>query len=688
MKAFGTSKRLLLLFCLLVPLTGAFAQKKGKGHGVVEPYSISLLALQGPNATDVYVTVQTSDADFPVPPSLKKLQVKVFNSDGKLITVENTKDVPVTGDQATVSLAGLADARRVEVQVHIKTDQTVDEEVLDGSADVLKRPDLVVSAIDAPAQVILNTSFSVGATIRETNLEVGATATVTLWEGATPLGSVSGVHVEAGGEADVTFNGLTGSSVGLHQYTVAISAADPAEYDDTNNDSSFSILVVSPDLVISEINAPTQASVNIPFSIEAVIAETRLQVGASATVSLYEGESLLGSIPNVQVPAGGQVSAVFQGLTESTTGDHEYTVRISGATPEEFDTTNNDSSFTITFVAAADPMLYSINYNRTDNFYRHFLTTYCDGTYYEETQTGKTETLQYSALANPTYRLHAPFDQVIWEVETESGVVARHDTANLVPYSSSDDGNGTYVDYYEAYNGNSNFYYYLTIGGYPVNGEPFHYVNFQLTKYATNFLYIYHYADGTVDSTHANHDADSLLVSAGSLVKVRLLLSDDGHNLGGEGVSSVEQSHFGIDIPAGPGCPSTSMTIQYDRFHGDHDGTTDPSKLPTGATASVEIPLHASNSPETLPTETELDRNYPNPFNPSTTIRFQLPERRHVTVAVFNMLGQRVATLVDGEMSAGYHNVVWNAGSAPSGVYFVRMQAGAYTAIRRAILTK
>ena len=685
MNALGTSKRLLLLFCLLIPVTGMFAQKKG--HGVVEPFSINLLALRGPNATDVYVTVGTSDPAFPIPTSLKKLQVKAFDSKGKLITVENTKDVPMTGDQATVSLADLVDASRVEVQVHIKTAETVDEEVLTGAADVLKRPDLVVSAIDAPAQVNLSASFSVGATIRETNLEVGATATVTLWEGVTPLGSVAGVQVAAGGETDVEFNGLTGSPVGLHQYTVAISAADPAEYDDTNNDSSFSVLVVSPDLVVSEINAPTQANVNIPFSIEAVIAETRLQVGATATVSLYEGESLLGSIPNVQVAAGGHVSAVFQGLTESTTGDHDFTVKISGVTPEEFDTTNNDSTFTITFLAAADPMLYSITYNRTDNFYRHLLTTYCDGTYYEETQTGKTESLQYRAVANPSYRLHAPFDQVIWEVETESGVVARHDTANLVPYSSTDDGAGTYADYYEAENGSSNFYYYLTIGGYLIDGAPFHYIDFRLTKYATNFLYIYHYPTGVVDSTHVNHDADSLFVAAGSMLKVRLLLSDDGHNLGGEGFSPITQSHFGVDIPGGPGCPSTSNTVQYDRFQGIHDGTTDPSKLPTGATASVEIPLHASNS-ETLPAETELDRNYPNPFNPSTTIRFQLPERRHVTVAVFNMLGQRVATLVDGEMSAGYHNVVWNAGAAPSGVYFVRMQAGAYTAIRRAILTK
>ncbi|GEM_PF-1933188 len=78
---------------------------------------------------------------------------------------------------------------------------------------------------------------------------------------------------------------------------------------------------------------------------------------------------------------------------------------------------------------------------------------------------------------------------------------------------------------------------------------------------------------------------------------------------------------------------------------------------------------------ESVPEEFSLGRNFPNPFNPSTTITFTLPVDAVVSLDVFNVLGQRVALLVDGTMSAGYHSAVFDAWDLSSGMYFYRLTA-------------
>jgi hypothetical protein len=88
-----------------------------------------------------------------------------------------------------------------------------------------------------------------------------------------------------------------------------------------------------------------------------------------------------------------------------------------------------------------------------------------------------------------------------------------------------------------------------------------------------------------------------------------------------------------------------------------------------------------------LPSQVSLSQNYPNPFNPSTTISYQLPKASNVTLLIFNALGQRVATLVEGGQKAGFHKVQWNA-SVPSGIYFYRLQAGQYMETRAMTLLK
>ena len=69
-----------------------------------------------------------------------------------------------------------------------------------------------------------------------------------------------------------------------------------------------------------------------------------------------------------------------------------------------------------------------------------------------------------------------------------------------------------------------------------------------------------------------------------------------------------------------------------------------------------------------------LSQNYPNPFNSSTTIGYALPERSHVTLTVFNTLGQQVANLFQGEQEAGYHSGVFDAAGLASSIYLYRLQ--------------
>ena len=99
--------------------------------------------------------------------------------------------------------------------------------------------------------------------------------------------------------------------------------------------------------------------------------------------------------------------------------------------------------------------------------------------------------------------------------------------------------------------------------------------------------------------------------------------------------------------------------------------------------------LHAS----IIPNDHKLHANYPNPFNPTTTIRYDLAVDGDVTLVVYNMLGEMVSTMVSGYQKAGSHEATWNAMSdsgeeMASGVYFFKLQAGDFVQINKAILIK
>ena len=89
-----------------------------------------------------------------------------------------------------------------------------------------------------------------------------------------------------------------------------------------------------------------------------------------------------------------------------------------------------------------------------------------------------------------------------------------------------------------------------------------------------------------------------------------------------------------------------------------------------------------------LPAASRLKPNYPNPFNPFTTIEFDLSEHQRVTIEVFDPLGRQVDVVMDQHCSAGTHRVRWDAGNRASGVYYLHFRAGRSDQTRPMLLLK
>jgi hypothetical protein len=89
-----------------------------------------------------------------------------------------------------------------------------------------------------------------------------------------------------------------------------------------------------------------------------------------------------------------------------------------------------------------------------------------------------------------------------------------------------------------------------------------------------------------------------------------------------------------------------------------------------------------------IPLSYGIDGNFPNPFNPSTVIRFRVPEAGHTSVEVFNVMGQRVAVLLESPMAPGVHSVTLDAGSLASGMYMIRVRSGAWVGVHKVLLMK
>jgi len=136
--------------------------------------------------------------------------------------------------------------------------------------------------------------------------------------------------------------------------------------------------------------------------------------------------------------------------------------------------------------------------------------------------------------------------------------------------------------------------------------------------------------------------------------------------------------------------PGPDFGLTPKRFDADEDGDGSGDGDDDGGTGSGDGGIGTSDPDDraNLPKEFALGSAYPNPFNPSTVVPFELAAAGHVNLAVYDVMGRRVATLVNGTMSAGRHTLTWDAAGLPSGVYMVRLAAGGKQFVSKATLLK
>lgn len=138
-------------------------------------------------------------------------------------------------------------------------------------------------------------------------------------------------------------------------------------------------------------------------------------------------------------------------------------------------------------------------------------------------------------------------------------------------------------------------------------------------------------------------------------------------------------SNFGWIITGNEAIDKTAK-----RFDSRENATTaNRPQLTVNYTTSTSVAING-----TAPVDFGLIGNYPNPFNPSTRVEFALPGEEHARLSVYNLLGIRVATLVDGRTTAGRHAVTWDATGMPTGMYFAVLEAGRMRSMKRMVLAK
>ena len=184
--------------------------------------------------------------------------------------------------------------------------------------------------------------------------------------------------------------------------------------------------------------------------------------------------------------------------------------------------------------------------------------------------------------------------------------------------------------------------------------------------------------------------AAGYFLTAGDISASRIASWDGSHwSPMGSGMSGVRLGRFDPYPYVG------TLAVYDEKLIAGGNFTMDGNKVSAGLAAwtkhdPTDVEEHDGT---TLPETFSLVQNYPNPFNPTTILEYNVPTRAHVTVEIFNLLGQHVSTLVDETKSAGNYRAEWNGTDAngrsvSTGVYLYRFKAGDFVATKKMLLLK
>lgn len=266
------------------------------------------------------------------------------------------------------------------------------------------------------------------------------------------------------------------------------------------------------------------------------------------------------------------------------------------------------------------------------------------------------------------YALDTESGAAAWTFTTGGAVVSSPAVSGGMVYIGSDDGHLYAID---AATGNESWNF--TTGG-AVQSSPS--AGNNLVYFGSDDHHLYALNRETGEEVWRYETGGSVFSSPVTTDEMVLFGSDDGQIYALEKATGREL----WSIPTGGPVRSSPAVAYGNVYVGSDDG---------GLYAAIlHLPTSIQEIVEHIVEDYLLAQNYPNPFNPSTVIEFKLPEAGNVELVVFDILGRRVATLVNAHMQAGHHHVTFNAGNLASGIYIYRIQAGDFIDTRKLTLLK